>query len=311
MVVYAFSGLLFAMVFLETRTLLPRLHRIVIAGMVAFALAQAGAVLAGSQVAALIVSFVLVFLFTATMVLLGGRAYWSGLRAARYFLLASVTAAIGATLTAAAVWGLIPFTVWTYRAVDIGMALDATLLALALADQFRISQEERIRAEQLAHVDPLTGINNRRAFMQLVAPIWNTEQRHQRDLAVLLLDMDRFKAINDVYGHAVGDQVLIAVADLLRQGMRNGDVVARWGGEEFVVFLPETTLAEARTIAERLRAEIGALPVEVDGQRLTLSATFGVAHNDDPKGSLEKLISIADRHLYQGKERGRDQVYSG
>jgi diguanylate cyclase (GGDEF)-like protein len=191
------------------------------------------------------------------------------------------------------------------------MAVDATLLALALADQFRIGQEERLRAEQLAHVDPLTGINNRRAFAKLVAPIWSTGQRHHRDMSVMLLDIDRFKAVNDTHGHAVGDKALMQLADLLRRRMRSGDVVARWGGEEFIVFLPETTLAVARLIAERLRTEIAAMQIEGAGARFSLTATFGVAHNDDPKATLENLISVADRHLYQGKELGRNRVYPG
>jgi diguanylate cyclase (GGDEF)-like protein len=311
MMVYATSGLLFAAVFLETRRLLPRLHRGVLAGVTTFVVLQAGALLLGSKVASLLLSFVFVFLFSGTMVFLGARAYFAGQRAARYFLLASVTAVIGASITAAAVWGFIPFSAWTYRAVDMGMALDATLLALALADQFRLSQEKRLRAEQLAHVDPLTGINNRRAFTELVAPVWNTERRHRRDMSVLLLDIDRFKSINDAYGHTVGDRVLIQVAEFLRTDMRNGDVVARWGGEEFIVFLPETTLAAACLIAERLRTGISALRFEGAGTHFSCTATFGAAHNDDPDASLDTLISVADRHLYQGKELGRDRVYSG
>ena len=311
MMVYAISGLMFAVSFLETRRLLPRLHRIVMAGMATFVVLQAGAVLLESRVAALLFSFGFVFLFSATMVALGALAYRAGQRSARYFLIASVTAVVGASVTAAAVWGLIPFTPWTYRAVDLGMAVDATLLALALADQFRIGQEERLRAEQLAHVDPLTGINNRRAFATLVAPIWSTGQRHQRDMSVMLLDIDRFKEVNDTHGHAVGDKALMQLADLLRQRMRSGDVVARWGGEEFIVFLPETTLAVARLIAERLRTEIAAMQIEGAGAQFSLTATFGVAHNDDPKATLENLISVADRHLYQGKELGRNRVYPG
>jgi len=311
MLVAAASGILFAVSFLETRKMLPRAHRIVMRGLVTFGVLELGALLFGSRLAALLISFVFVFLFCVTMVALGALGYRSGQRAARYFLIASITAVVGASISAAAVWGLIPFTAWTYRAVDIGMALDATLLAFALADQFRISQEERIQAEQLAHVDPLTGINNRRAFANLVAPIWSTGQRHGRDISVILLDLDRFKAINDKFGHATGDKALMEVANLLRQGMRNGDVVARWGGEEFIVFLPETRLAEARTIAERLRAAISALRIPGDAKPLALTATFGVAHNEDRKASLEKLISVADHHLYQGKQLGRDRVYSG
>jgi len=311
MMLYAVTGLVFAQSFLETRRLLPRVHRILMRGLAAFVLLQAGALMFESRVASLLFSFGFVFLFSATMVALGALALRAGQRAARYFLIASITAVVGASITAAAVWGLIPFTAWTYRAVDIGMAVDATLLALALADQFRISQEERVHAEQLAHVDPLTGINNRRAFANLVAPIWSTGQRHGRDISVILLDLDRFKAINDKHGHATGDKALMEVANLLRQGMRNGDVVARWGGEEFIVFLPETRLAEARTIAERLRAAISALQIPGDAKPLSLTATFGVAHNENRNVSLENLISVADRHLYHGKQLGRDRVYSG
>lgn len=308
MVVYGVSGLLFAIRFLDLRANFPRVHRAVVAYCAAGAALLGGAMLLGSQKHALLVAFGFVFVFTLIMPALGILAVRAGLKPARYFLLAACAAMAGAVLTTLSTWGFIPHNSWTFRAVEIGMLADATLLALALAHRFRVGQEERLRAERLAQLDPLTGLNNRRAFYDLTTPLWSNALRHGHDLSVVLLDLDRFKQINDAHGHAHGDAVLKAAAGVLKQGVRQGDVPARWGGEEFIALLPETGVAEAAALAERLRDEIAAMRVPVHGGATSVTASVGVAQLEDRTGTLDALIAKADACLYQSKQDGRNRV---
>lgn len=308
MLLFTVSGLVFATRFLDTATAFPRLHRAVLGACLGFAALLALSIAAGSQVAALLLAFAFVFLFSFGMILLGTVALRAGNKSAKYFLLASVTHAVSSSVTAMAVWGLIPYSVPAYRAVEIGMVIDAILLALALADRFRITHEDKLQAERLARIDPLTGMKNRRAFHELVRPVWNARHARKRDMAVILMDIDRFKAINDTYGHARGDQVLVHVAGAIAERVRAGDIPARWGGEEFILFLPDTGLDEAVAIAERLRHRITDIHHTLGDDMEAMTASFGVAHTDDPALSLDRLISQADEQLYQAKQTGRDRV---
>ena len=308
MVLYGASGLIFALQFLETRKHFPRVHKAVLGylGTAFFLLLLA--VLSDSQRYALLVAFAFVFLFTGIMLAMGIMSVRSGQKPARYFLLAAFSAMVGAALTALSVWGFIPFSVWTFRAVDIGMLLDATLLALALTYQFRVGQQDKHRAEQLARLDPLTEVNNRRAFYDIATPIWNITLRHDHNLSVVLLDLDNFKRINDVHGHACGDEVLIATAKFLKKSIRDQDVIARWGGEEFILLLPETDLQEAVTLAERLRSAMAEIRLKHAGVEIGITASFGVVQRGTRDRSLDALISTADKYLYQAKDLGRNRV---
>ena len=308
MVLYGVTGLLFAIRFLELRAGFPRVYRAVVAYCTAGAALLGAAILLGSQTHALLVAFVFVFVFTLVMPALGILALRAGQKPARYFLLAACAAMAGAVLTTLSTWGFIPHNSWTFRAVELGMLADATLLALALAYRFRVGQEERLRAERLAQLDPLTGLNNRRAFYDLTTPLWSNALRHGHDLSVVLLDLDRFKQINDVHGHAHGDAVLQAIACVLKQGVRQGDVLARWGGEEFIVLLPETSGREAAALAERLRMEIASLRIPREDGETAVTASFGVAQLEDRGGPLDALIANADGNLYRAKDEGRNRV---
>jgi diguanylate cyclase (GGDEF)-like protein len=307
-VLYAASGLIFALRFLDTRKHFPRVHIAVIGylGLSTFLLLLA--VVFDSQLYALLVAFTFVFLFTGIMLAMGVVSLRSGQKPARYFLLAAIAGMVGAALTTLSTWGFIPLNNWTFRAVDIGMLLDATLLALALTYQFRVGQADKLRAEQLAKMDPLTGINNRRAFYDKATPLWNVTLRHHRNLCVILLDIDEFKRINDAYGHACGDEALMAMAKVLTNTIREQDVAARWGGEEFILLLPETDLQEAAALAERLRGAIAGIRVKHAGVEITLTASLGVAQRDTHHHTLDALISTADKYLYQSKETGRNRV---
>lgn len=310
MVAYAASGLLFATRFLDTKAVFPRLHRYTILVCWVFSGALGLAMVAGGHTMALFVAFTFVLFYTFGMILLGAVALYAGNQSAKYFLYASISAAIGATFTALTVWGIAPYSPYGYHAVEFGTMIEAILLALALADLFRRSQEGRIQAEQMARQDMLTGLNNRRAFSELVARLWQLGLRNNHPMTVLLLDIDRFKHINDTFGHAQGDTVLKQVARAIASVARTEDVLARWGGEEFILFMPETTLEQAVAVAERIRTKIEALRFDLNGKSSLCTASLGVAQLDKHTDSLDSLISRADKYLYRAKVSGRNRVCS-
>jgi len=305
---YGVSGLLFACRFLDLRVYFPRVRTAVFGYCAVFGALLAAAIVLGNQKLALLLTFSFVFLFTCIMLLLGAISVHAGQKPARYFLIAAIAAMTGAGLTTLSVWGFISHNTWTFRAVEIGMLIDATLLALALAYQLRVGHEERLRAERLAQLDPLTGLNNRRAFYDKTSPCWNNALRHQHDTSVMLLDIDLFKQINDAHGHAHGDEVLQALADILKQSVRQGDILARWGGEEFIVFLPETSMQEATALAERLRTAIADMRIPRESGATAVTASFGIAQLERNQSTLDALIASADECLYQSKQQGRNRV---
>lgn len=305
---YGSSGLAFALRFLDIRRHFPRLYRAITGYLGVFALLMLLAILAGSQKHALMLAFVFVLLFAGIMLALGAISMRSGQKPAKYFLLAAIAAMLGAAISTLAVWGRIPTNQWTYRAADIGMMLDATLLALALTYRFRVTQAEKLRAERLATLDPLTGIDNRRAFHDKALPLWQRARREDRELSLILLDIDRFKAINDTHGHAGGDKVLVATARTLEAAIRRQDVLARWGGEEFILLLPETDLNEAAHLAERLRAALEGLRLQHEGQDIAITASFGIARRKAGQPDLDRLVAEADELLYRSKEMGRNRI---
>jgi two-component system cell cycle response regulator len=165
-------------------------------------------------------------------------------------------------------------------------------------------------ARRLATTDALTGLLNRRAFLEAVDRERARSDRHAYPLSVLLLDIDHFKRTNDEYGHLVGDLVLQGVARVLESVARRSDFVARWGGEEFVVALPQTGTAGARVAAERVRRAIASATHKIpDGRPLLVTASVGVASAEAP-WSLEALIGAADEAMYSAKARGRNRVES-
>jgi diguanylate cyclase (GGDEF)-like protein len=173
---------------------------------------------------------------------------------------------------------------------------------------------ERRQAEdalvKLATLDVLTGVLNRRHFFVLAESELARVQRYNHSLAVVMLDIDHFKAINDAYGHLMGDRVLQSVASACRSQVRTVDLLGRYGGEEFIFLLPETDLQGALQTAERLRATIAQIPVVIDGSTLHLSVSVGIAvhHAGDGAPTLDMLVERADQAMYQAKHAGRDRV---
>lgn len=165
--------------------------------------------------------------------------------------------------------------------------------------------EDRLRKQ--ATLDPLTGLNNRRHFETLATHVLARSQRDGTPVTLLLCDVDHFKRVNDERGHAVGDEVLMAIARMLGQNLRDGDVVARWGGEEFVALMPASPLDKACATAERIRAAVQATPLEVDATPLALTLSFGVAQVHGVQ-DLHAAIARADKALYDAKNAGRNRV---
>ena len=176
---------------------------------------------------------------------------------------------------------------------------------------FRLSWELRQahdRVDLLARTDELTGVNNRRAFTDLGAQALEHARRYNRPLALVMFDIDRFKAVNDSLGHAAGDQVLHAIGSELRRVVRIPDIAGRLGGEEFAVLLPETQEREALTFAERLRADLAALSVAYDNATIRFTCSFGVAVLTADVTDLDTLLNRADGAMYRAKSEGRNRV---
>ena len=301
------AGLRFAREFLDLDQKTPRLARAVVWSYWLAPLLLGVTVLANQHAAAVWLAFAVMGIFVFAMVALGAYSFNHGHRAARYFLYGALASMVGMAMTLFSTWGFLPFTTLTYRGVEIGMMLDATLLALALADYVRRQSLERERAQREARMDVLTQLNNRRGFLELAEAPYRTAARHQRPLAVIVLDIDHFKAINDQYGHALGDAVLRDLGQTLLATSRRSDVLGRWGGEEFVLLLPETSLDEAEELAERLRQRVRERVIVHEHTRVQVTASFGVAGlGADQK--LEALLEAADRAMYAAKMAGRNRV---
>ena len=310
MTLFSSAGLWFGRGFLGLAEFAPRVDRAV-AWLVRLALAgMLACVLADSAVAAVELAFGYIMLFTFVMVGLGVLALRRGREQAAIFLVATVLSMAGALVTTLAVMGRLPFSALTFRAVEVGVMVEAAIWALALGLRLRRQQQDRAQALELARHDPLTSLLNRRGFLEHALPVHSTSMRSTRPLAVVMIDIDHFKRINDLHGHDAGDRTLVAVADQLRIACRRGDVVARWGGEEFVMLLPETTGERAHALAERLREVFAGTVVPLgDGSTTGFTASFGVAVRTETS-SLEDVIRASDGALYAAKGAGRDRVVS-
>ncbi|WP_404401057.1 PAS domain-containing protein [Idiomarina seosinensis] len=166
----------------------------------------------------------------------------------------------------------------------------------------------QLQLQRQATVDPLTQISNRRRFKHALTREFNRFQRYQTPLTLLMFDLDHFKKVNDTYGHSMGDQVLIQLTRALKLELREQDIFARIGGEEFAILLTDTGQQAAYKVAEKLRAMIAAEEIHYQNNCIHVSATFGLVTLDGTVGSEEHLLQIADRALYKGKESGRNCV---
>ena len=162
----------------------------------------------------------------------------------------------------------------------------------------------------MAYIDELTELNNRRAFFDLGNRAFKQAVRFSHPLSIVMMDLDHFKNINDTYGHAAGDEVLKVICKQIKKLMREIDIVARMGGEEFVLLLPETGSNEALKLTERIRLEIENTIIKYKEHEIKITASFGIYSCKTAEETLEKMLTKADDALYIAKRKGRNQTKS-
>lgn len=192
--------------------------------------------------------------------------------------------------------------------LGLGFSLIAVMLYYFVKDRERAYQQlqqSQSHIEQLLLTDDLTRVGNRRSFNERLQEELARARRYDSPLSVIMIDVDHFKAINDQYGHAVGDEVLVALAHTLQECIRDSDFLARYGGEEFMILLPETVQDGAAAMAERMRDAVKALRLRPLASGLT--ASFGVTEVRQADDA-DRLLSRADEAMYEAKRNGRDRV---
>lgn len=173
-------------------------------------------------------------------------------------------------------------------------------------------EEANRRLDALAHTDSLTGLSNRRHFLSAAHDAVARARRGARPLALIVCDIDQFKRVNDLHGHAAGDRAIIHVADCLRDAVREIDLVTRFGGDEFAILMPGIATGEAAAAAQRLCRRVEAAPLALDdGSTLALTLSIGVAELEEGDTRVEEVLLRADERLYQAKREGRNRVVDG
>ncbi|WP_445775107.1 sensor domain-containing diguanylate cyclase [Shewanella sp.] len=305
---YVIFGIAFCFEFLKLKTYLPKVYhfnKLIYRVFAFFTLAlfiYADQLLAVNIGVALTSGLVVIFISLGCLALRNGHAM------VKFFIPAVFLGAGGAALSAATTWGIIPYNTYLFHSIEIGMLIEMSILALALAFNLKEVDKARLTAEVIALYDHLTGLFNRRAFTVNASPLWVLGIREQTPFSMILLDIDWFKMINDKHGHAVGDAALKSIAKTLQQHTRKSDVLARWGGEEFIIFLPNTNQADAMQLANDLREKIASITLYHDGGELSVTASFGVAEYERHMTKVEDLIKLADKALYKAKNCGRNIV---
>ncbi|HEC18765.1 MAG TPA: diguanylate cyclase [Gammaproteobacteria bacterium] len=167
-------------------------------------------------------------------------------------------------------------------------------------------EETTAQLRELSNKDGLTQLFNRRYVEEALETEFARARRYDHKLSVILTDIDFFKKVNDIHGHLAGDEVLREVSRRLTEALRGSDILGRYGGEEFLIILPETDVQGALVLAERLREIIAAEPIEADGKSLTVNISLGLTELRDTTAAYAQLIAEADVGLYQSKENGRN-----
>ena len=201
-----------------------------------------------------------------------------------------------------------PYTSWILSVGALPMVASALILVIFahIIVQWRAREQE---LRELSKTDYLTGVRNRRSFMEHAEREFARAERHGNELAIVMVDVDHFKRVNDTYGHAIGDEVIKLVAKILVDEMRTYDVVARYGGEEFSILLSETTQEQARIMAERCRQRIERTGLVVNRTSVKVTASLGIAsHSSKNLTGVEQLLDLADKALYEAKSGGRNRV---
>lgn len=198
-------------------------------------------------------------------------------------------------ITAVGVGFLLSFILWHYNYTTI-------------IQKRRIESQQK-QLEQMAYYDPLTDLPNRRLLEKLIKRELASMQRYGQETVIIMLDVDDFKQINDTYGHQVGDSILMQLADLLKNNVRETDTVARFGGEEFIILMPNTSVEEGYIFAERIRKIIMEKVFSIGSDTLQITSSFGVSSMGDINSqNLEDYYLLADKALYLAKQSGKNRV---
>ena len=273
--------------------------------------------------------------------LIGLWQYLKGRLDARFYVLGWSIWSLGISIAMLRNMGVVPSTFVTGFAPAVGFFIEGVLLSFALADRINLLRREKEamevthieyvekerdsleqlvqkrtaaleqamqQAELLARTDALTGALNRRAFFEYGEKEFERASRYKTTLAVIMIDLDYFKLINDNFGHAVGDATLIAVINTLRGLIRNVDTIGRIGGEEFAALLPQADMQTATDLAQRLRCAVEELKITADDMSVSITASFGVAVIDVANETLDESLQRADAALYRAKENGRNRI---
>lgn len=195
-----------------------------------------------------------------------------------------------------------------YYGLPLSMVAAAVLIVLGVADRMREQRLALTEAERRAQTDPLTGVLNRRSLIERLDAACTRARTRGLPIAILFIDLDHFKQINDSYGHAAGDACLRAIIGPIHTELRQSDVIGRYGGEEFVVILSSADAAAAHPIAERIRARVAEVSINGFGESIRVTCSIGVAASDKLGVWGEQLITQADNAVYVAKRSGRNQV---
>ena len=231
---------------------------------------------------------------------------------AKYFLIGHSLFVLFSGVAVLFYKGIISFNYVSSHGVGIGIMLEALMLAFIIS--YRIKMLEDIKASQeelrlMAVTDPLTQLYNRRYFYTEANYLLERARNEQTPLSLLILDIDKFKQINDSHGHPVGDQVIVLLADLLRKNSREEDLIARFGGEEFVILLPKAGQDVAERLAETLRSTVQNSPVSLrNAEPLNFTISIGGVALDTQRETIETALNLADIALYEAKNSGRNCV---
>ena len=251
----------------------------------------------------------LVFVPVAAFTMAG---LWAGLR---WGSISLITVAVAYLLETSGVIQFAGFeSTMLDRLIDMGGAIVAASIAIWYSDSIKsISmadlEKAKVQLNYFATIDPLTNTFNRRHFLELSERKIKRTQTSNGHASFLLFDIDHFKKINDEHGHIIGDQVLHGIAQTCMNNLRPDDILGRFGGEEFVILLPETKLEDAKNIAERLRQLIAGTPIKTEIGPVRTTISIGIAIKEKTASiSIDQLLSRADRAMYSAKQAGRNRV---
>jgi diguanylate cyclase (GGDEF)-like protein len=251
----------------------------------------------------------LMLVLTTSAALAAGWIAWvRGSRQAGFFLISWLPLLCLTVLRVAQLIFGLALPTWLEYGFPATMAYAAIVIAVGLADRTLQARRERDQAHRLAEFDPLTGVLNRRAILARLRVAYADARQAQHPLAALFLDLDHFKRINDSHGHAAGDSALAFVASAMRAELRERDWLGRYGGEEFLIVLPDASELLARNIAERIRVRVASLRIHQEEIELRLTVSIGLALLDESTPTMEALIAHADSALYRAKAQGRNRV---